>query len=582
MTQLYQGSIEDILEDWGFLSTEQKETIRDTAIKSGKTVDEILLNERIVPEEQFYRAKGKVLGIPYVNLAEMEIQSDAVALIPADVSKNYKFMAFAKDGNTLHVAMVQPDDFQALEALKFLTKNMSLRTEIHITSATSITETLSKVMGGISGEVESAIREFNEELEDAKKEVDGGGDRDVEKIVGEAPVTKAVAVILRHGIEGKASDVHVEPSNDNLRVRFRVDGLLYTSLLLPLKLHNSLISRIKILSNLKIDEQRLPQDGRFSTSAGGHEYDIRVSILPTIYGEKIVLRILDKSEGAVPFEKLGYNGKRLEHFKESLDRPYGLILITGPTGSGKSTTLYTAIDSICDPTLNIVTLEDPVEYRIAGANQSQINSDINFTFANGLRSILRQDPDTIMVGEVRDKETAELVVHAALTGHLVLSTLHTNDALGAIARLIDMGLEPFLLAAVLRLVGAQRLVRRLCEDCKKEVPIPEEFRDIINKVVSDIPESEKTTENQKNPKVLYEAQGCKECGGKGTKGRLAIVEIIPIVEKVRQQISRSETGDALYKTAMSEGFISMRQDGFLKALSGAVSLREVLEATSED
>lgn len=582
MTQLYQGSIEDVLTEWGFLSDEQKETLRDTAVKNGKTVDEILLNERIVPEEQFYRAKGKVLGIPYVNLAEIEIQQDAVSLIPVDVSKNYHFLAFAKDGNILHVAMVQPDDFQALEALKFLTKNTGLRTEIHITSATAIAETISKVMGGISGEVENAIRAFNEELEDVKKEVDGGGDRDVEKIVGEAPVTKAVAVILRHGIEGKASDIHVEPSTDNLRVRFRVDGLLYTSLLLPLKLHNSLISRIKILSNLKIDEQRLPQDGRFSTSAGGHEYDVRVSILPTVYGEKIVLRILDKSEGAVPFEKLGYNGKRLDNFKEALARPYGLVLITGPTGSGKSTTLYTAIDSICDPTLNIVTLEDPVEYRIAGANQSQINSEINFTFANGLRSILRQDPDTIMVGEVRDKETAELVVHAALTGHLVLSTLHTNDALGAITRLIDMGLEPFLLAAVLRLVGAQRLVRRLCNDCKKEVSIPEEFRDIINKVVSEIPESEKIEENQKNPKVLYEAQGCKECGGKGTRGRLAIVEIIPIADKVRQAISRRETGDELYKIVMSEGLISMRQDGFLKVLAGVVSLQEVLEATSED
>lgn len=268
--------------------------------------------------------------------------------------------------------------------------------------------------------------------------------------------------------------MHIEPTAENLRIRC-VDGLLYTSLLLPLKLHSALVSRIKILSNLKIDEQRLPQDGRFSTSAGGHEYDIRVSILPTVYGEKIVMRVLDKSQGAVPFENLGYVGLRLESFKEALARPHGLILITGPTGSGKSTTLYTAIDSVCEPTLNIVTLEDPVEYRIAGANQSQINSEINFTFANGLRSILRQDPDTIMVGEIRDKETAELAVHAALTGHLVLSTLHTNDAIGAIPRLIDMGLEPFLLAAVLRMVGAQRLVRRLCQVCKKKCRFPQNF-----------------------------------------------------------------------------------------------------------
>jgi type IV pilus assembly protein PilB len=581
MSQFNQGSIEDVLEEWGFLAVEQKETLRDTAVKSGRTIDELLLSERVVPEEQFYRAKGKVLGIPYINLADLELQADAVSVIAADVAKNYNFIAFAKDGTTLHVAMAQPDDFQALEALKFLTKNTGLKTEIHIASATSIMEALSKITGGITGEVQSAIREFNEELEDVRKDVNGD-DREVEKIVGEAPVTKAVAVILRHGIEGKASDVHIEPNAENLRVRFRVDGLLYTSLLLPLKLHNPLTSRIKILSNLKIDEQRLPQDGRFSTSAGGHEYDIRVSILPTVYGEKIVLRILDKSQGAVPFEKLGYTGVRLEHFKTALAKPHGLILVTGPTGSGKSTTLYTAIDSICDPTLNIVTLEDPVEYRIVGANQSQINSEINFTFANGLRSILRQDPDTIMVGEIRDKETAELAVHAALTGHLVLSTLHTNDAVGAIPRLIDMGLEPFLLAAVLRMVGAQRLVRRLCESCKKEVPIPPEFRDIINGVIATIPDSEKNEANQKDPKVLFEATGCKECGGKGTSGRVAVVEVIPITEDLRQAMMSRKSQVEMYKIVSKEGVLSMRQDGFLKALLGVASLREVLEVTSED
>ncbi len=576
-----QSFIEDILEEWGFLTTEQKDALKDASIKSGRSVEEIILNERVVPEEQMYRAKGKMLGIPYVDLPNIEVQPESVSLIPADVSKNYKFIAFAKDGETLHVAMAQPDDFQALEALKFLTKNTGLRTEIHIASETAIQEAISKTSGGITGEVETAIREFSQELEEVKKDVDGD-DRNVEKIVGDAPVTKAVAVILRHGIEGLASDIHIEPSNENLRVRFRVDGALYTSLLLPLKVHNPLISRIKILSNLKIDEQRLPQDGRFSTSAGGHEYDIRVSILPTVYGEKIVMRILDKSQGAIPFEKLGFSGLRLDNFKEALKRPHGLILITGPTGSGKSTTLYTAIDSIGDPTLNIVTLEDPVEYRIAGVNQAQINPEINFTFANGLRSILRQDPDIIMVGEVRDKETGELVIHAALTGHLVLSTLHTNDAIGALPRLIDMGLEPFLLAAVIRMLGAQRLVRRLCPFCKKETPIPAEFRDIITQVLKVIPDSEKVEENQKNPKVLYEAPGCKECGGKGTKGRIAIVEVIPAGEKIRQALVMRKSHDELVRIAVEEGYITMRQDGFLKALSGQVSLREVLEATSED
>lgn len=576
-----QIAVEDVLMEWGFLTPEQNETLIDTSVKSGRSVEEIILKERVVPEEQFYRAKGKALGIPYVDLKDMEIQPESLMIIPTDVSKNYHFIAFAKDGETLHVAMSQPDDFQALEALKFLTKNTGLNTEIHISSATGIEEALSKATGGISGEVETAIREFNEELEDVKKDA-GSDDRDVEKIIGDAPVTKAVAVILRHGIEGKASDIHIEPNNENMRVRFRVDGLLYTSLILPLKVHSPLISRVKILSNLRIDEQRLPQDGRFSTSAGGHEYDVRVSILPTVYGEKIVMRILDKSKGAVPFEKLGYTGRRLDYFKEALARPHGLIFITGPTGSGKSTTLYTAIDGISDATLNVVTLEDPVEYRIAGVNQSQINADINFSFGTGLRSILRQDPDVIMVGEVRDRETGELAVHAALTGHLVLSTLHTNDALGAIPRLIDMGIEPFLLSAVLRMTGAQRLVRRLCDNCKKTIPIPAEFRDMINAEVEKISDREKTEENQKNPTVLYEAEGCKECGGKGTKGRFAIVEVIPVGESIRQMIAKRGTYDDLQKLVLSEGHITMRQDGFLKVLSGLVSLREVLEATAED
>lgn len=575
------NSIEDILVEGGFLTNEQKEFIGDSVAKTGKSVEEIILSQRMVPEEQLFRAKGKYLGVPYLDLSSQEIQGDAVSAIPIETSKNYNFIPFAKDGQTLHVAMSEPDDFQALEALKFLTKNTGLKTEIHIASQTAVAEALAKASGGISGEVETAVREFNTELEEAKKEV-SGEDKDIEKVVGDAPVTKAVAVILRHGIEGKASDIHIEPSNDNLRVRFRVDGVLYTSLLLPLKIHNPLVSRIKILSNLRIDEQRIPQDGRFSTTAGGHEYDLRVSILPTVYGEKVVMRILDKSQGAIPFEKLGYSGKRLEDFKEALARPNGLVLITGPTGSGKSTTLFTAIDAINKPSMNVVTMEDPVEYRIAGANQSQVNSDISYTFASGLRSILRQDPDIIMVGEVRDKETGELVVHAALTGHLVLSTLHTNDAIGAIPRLVDMGIEPFLLAAVLRLVGSQRLVRKICESCKEEIPIPAEFVDLINNELKNIPDGDKVLENQKVPKVLYKGKGCKECGNKGTKGRLAITEVIPVDEKMREAVVQRATGDVLAKMARESGLISIRQDGFLKALAGLALFDDVLEATAGD
>lgn len=574
-------SIEEILEAWGFLTPEQRVSLRDAAARTGRPVEDILLSERMVPEEQVYRAKGEFLGIPYVDLRAQDVVPDALSVIPINAARTYTFVAFAKTESTIHIAMAQPDDFQALEALKFLTKNTGYRTEIHIASPTSIANVLAKAVGGLSGEVETAIREFSAEVEEAQKEV-AKEDREVEKIVGEAPVTKAVAVIIRHAIDGRASDIHIEPLPENVRVRFRVDGVLYTSLVLPTKVHDALVSRIKILSNLKIDEQRIPQDGRFSTAAGGHEFDFRVSIMPTVYGEKVAIRILDKSQGALPFETLGYVGRRLEDLKKALARPHGLILITGPTGSGKSTTLYTALDAINSPDVNIVSLEDPVEYHTEGANQTQVNPDVSLTFASGLRSILRQDPDVIMVGEIRDHETGNLVVHAALTGHLVLSTLHTNDAIGAIPRLIDMGIEPFLLAAILRLLGAQRLVKRICQNCKVEVPIPAEFRDMIKEMLRRIPESEKVEENQRNPRVLYKGKGCRECGGKGTKGRIALVEVIPVGEELRAATVARRTYDELISIAANQGFIAMRYEGLLKALAGLVLLTEVLEATAED
>ncbi len=575
-------SLEDILEQWGFLPPEQRERLRDFVARTGRTPEDLLLTENMVPEEQVARAKGELLGIPYVDLKLQDVEGSVLKTIPLNICQTYHFVPFALREGTIHVAMAQPDDFQALEALRFITKNTGFRTEIYITSPTGVATVLAKAIGGLTGEVATAIREFQAEVEEVQQELAKKEDRDVEKVIGEAPVTKAVAVIIRHAIEGRASDIHIEPSEENIRVRFRVDGVLYTSLILPVKVHDAIISRLKILSNLKIDEQRIPQDGRFSTSASGHDYDFRVSIIPTSFGEKVVLRILDKSQGAVPFEKLGYTKKRFAELARALERPYGLILITGPTGSGKSTTLFTALDTLNTPDVNVVTLEDPVEYHVAGVNQTQINPDIGFTFASGLRSLLRQDPDIIMVGEVRDQETASLVVHAALTGHLVLSTLHTNDAIGAIPRLIDMGLESFLLAAILRLLGSQRLVKRICPHCRVEIPIPPEFRDIITKEMGAIPESEKTEKNLRDPKVLYEGKGCRECGGKGTRGRLAIVEVIPIDEELRAATAQRKSQDELLKIALRQGWLTLRQDGFLKALSGHVPLTEVLDVTAED
>ncbi|TSC72840.1 MAG: type IV pilus assembly protein PilB [Parcubacteria group bacterium Gr01-1014_38] len=574
-------SVEEILVEWGYLTPEQRDALRDLMARTGRTADDLLLSERFVPEDQFARAKGVLLGIPYVDLRRTAIHPDAVKEISFEAARTYQFIPFAKEDNVLHVALAQPENFQALEALKFLTKKSGLSTQIHIATASAVEEALSKSLGGLHAEVATAIQEFSQEVEEAGR-LEKREERDLERILEEAPATKAVAVIIRYAIEGRASDIHIEPEPDNLRIRFRVDGVLHTSLVLPLKVHSAIASRIKILSNLKIDEQRLPQDGRFSTTAGGHEYDFRVSVMPTTLGEKVALRILDKSQGALPFETLGYRGRRKDDLLAALSRPYGLFLITGPTGSGKSTTLFTALDHLNKPDVNIVTLEDPVEYHVAGVNQTQVNPDIGLAFASGLRSILRQDPDIIMVGEIRDLETAELAVHSALTGHLVLSTLHTNDAVGAVPRLLDMGVEPFLLAAILRLVGAQRLVRRICPHCRVSVPLSDETRAILAVELRDVPTVEKAEENLRTPSTLAQGQGCTECGGTGTTGRIAIVEVVPVSEEFRNAIIRRASHDELRKLATAAGYLTMRQDGILKALAGEVPLEEVLGATSED
>jgi type IV pilus assembly protein PilB len=574
-------TLEEILAQWGFLTPEQRDALNELSVKTGRTVDDLILSERIVPEEQYARAKGVLLGLPYIDIRRAAIEPEAVREISAEAARTYQFIPFAREGNIIHVALAQPDDFQALEALKFLTKKSGLSAQVHIAAPSAVEEVLAKVLGGLRAEVATAIKDLGSEIEEAgplrKKD-----DRDVERILEEAPATKAIAVIIRYAIEGRASDIHIEPSDDNVRVRFRVDGVLHTSLVLPLKVHSALVSRIKILSTLKIDEQRLPQDGRFSTTAGGHEYDFRVSVMPTTMGEKVVLRILDKSQGAPPFETLGYSGKRKEDLVAALGRPHGLLLITGPTGSGKSTTLFTALDHLNEPGWNIVTLEDPVEYHVAGVNQTQVNPDVGLSFAAGLRSVLRQDPDIVMVGEIRDAETASLCVHAALTGHLVLSTLHTNDAVGAIPRLVDMGVEPFLLAAVIRLVGAQRLVQRVCKRCTASVPLAPTMQETIAKELKDVPADEKTEENQRRPTVHYRGSGCPECGGKGTTGRLAIAEVIPVDEKFRDAVVRRVPHDELGRLAQEARRITMRQDGILKALAGQISLEEVLEVTAED
>lgn len=574
-----QLTLEDLLVTRGLLKAAGMTHIRQRAQKELRSIEEIIREERLVFPEALAQVKAEFLGIPYVDLSKIKPSGEAMRDISRQAAATYRFVAFAERGKKLLVALENPDDFQALQAVKFIAKKRALEPELYLGSQEGIDNILG-ITAQLQAEIGGALKEFSQELEEAK--ITGKDEAELERFIEEAPVSKVVAVIIRHAIEGLASDIHIEPTPKELRVRYRIDGNLHTSLLLPAKVHDAVISRIKILSNLKIDETRLPQDGRFSTETDGRSFDFRVATMPTADGEKVVLRILDKSGGAPSFDELGLWGQQQAIFKEHLESPHGIILIAGPTGAGKSTTLYTSLSLLNTPEVNIVTLEDPVEYEIDGVNQTQVHPDIGLTFASGLRSQLRQDPDIIMVGEIRDKDTAELAVHASLTGHLVLATLHTNDAVGAVPRLIDMGVDPFLLTASLRLVAAQRLVVRLCPKCKQEIPIPAGVLEKVHKELSAVPDQYKKDPNQKNPRVMYVSPGCPHCQETGSIGRLAIFEVVPISRAMREVINESAEYDTLKEVARRDGDLTMRQDGLLKALAGHVQYEDVMRVTAKD
>lgn len=572
-------SLEDLLVVRGLLTAEQLAQARQRSEKEGLSVESIVHEERLVFPEAMAQVKAEFIGVPYIDVAKTKRKAEAMQDISRQAAATYRFFAFDQQEKRLLLAMESPDDFQALQAVKFIARKRGLEPEIYLSSKESIDRVLG-MTAELQAEIGGALKEFSKDLEEVK--VEGKKDEEIEKSIEEAPISKVVAVIIRHAIEGAASDIHIEPTERELRVRYRIDGNLHTSLLLPVKMHAAVISRIKILSNLKIDESRLPQDGRFSTTTEGRGFDFRVSTMPTAYGEKVVLRILDKSGGAPSFEELGLWGKQQKVYIQHLQAPHGIILMTGPTGSGKSTTLFTSMSMLNSPEVNISTLEDPIEYEIEGVNQTQVHPDIGLTFASGLRHILRQDPDVIMVGEIRDRETAELAIHAALTGHLVLSTLHTNDAIGAVPRLIDMGIDPFLLTASLRLLAAQRLVVRLCQKCKREVKLSATTARQIEVLLKDVPEDYKVEPNQRQPKVVYESPGCPACQEGTALGRLAIFEVVPITKTIRDTMSESAKYDTLITVARREGNLTMRQDGVLKALAGQVQYEDVLRVTTEE
>lgn len=506
-----------------------------------------------------------------------KVDKRTLSFIAEETARRYRMAPFEHDGSVFKVAMENPQDLEGLNVLRFLAEKEGVEVRTYQISKSKLENILAQYSG-----TEKALSEAIKSLGDDELLDEASGAGEEKSAFQDAPIAKLVQVIIGHAIDGRASDIHIEPIEGNYRVRFRVDGVLYASLILPVSVGKAVVSRIKILSNLKIDEKRKPQDGRFRVSERGNVVDLRVSTLPVVEGEKAVLRVLDKSAGLADLEKMGLSGRNYEVLTRKILEPYGIVLLTGPTGSGKSTTLYGFLSILNKEERNIVTLEDPVEYFLDGVNQSQVKPEIGYTFASGLRSILRQDPNVLMVGEIRDNETAELAIHAALTGHLVFSTLHTNDAIGAVPRLIDMGIEPFLLASSLQAIAAQRLVRRICVHCKEETPVPERVLAKIREFLGNISEEEINRYHVTlgETLVFFAGKGCAECNNTGYKGRIAIHEVLEITDALRVVIAERRGSEAEVKDiAKKQGMTTMKQDGFLKALRGETTIAEVERVT---
>lgn len=560
----------------GIITLEDAAKIKQDAKKQGVSFEDALYRHG-VSEKDVADAKGELTGYPVKSLMGQRVPFEVLKNIPEESARHYRMIPLRKAEGYLEVGMLNPEDVVSQEALKFLGSRLGMPIKIFVITPSDF-ETVLDQYRSLSGEVTKALSEFEKELE-RMGSVKVGEGREVEHpsiIVEEAPITKMVGVIIQHAVEGRASDIHIEPGRKDTRVRFRVDGVLHTSLNLPKHVHNALVTRIKVMTNLKIDETRIPQDGRFNTAIGERSIDFRVSTFPTSFGEKVVIRILDPAGGITSLQELGLTGRNLYLAEENIKRPYGLILITGPTGSGKSTTLYAMLRSLNREGVNIVSLEDPIEYYIEGISQSQVRPEIGYTFATGIRHILRQDPDIIMVGEIRDKETAALAVHAALTGHLVLATLHTNNAIGVIPRLIDMGVDPFLIAPTLVLAIAQRLVRTLCPDSKKKVKLSGKIKEVIAKEISAMPQKVREEVESNMPEAIYKSEVSPLCP-KGTRGRTGIFEVLAMTPQLEKIILSSPSEAKIQTEATRQEMLTMRQDGILKVLKGEIGLEELLE-----
>ncbi len=565
----------------GLLKEGQIAEIEKIALdKYAGSVDQALLDFNI-NEQKILEAKAALFNIPSKEIDPKTVSPSTLKLIPVDAARIYHFVPIGVSDSAIEIGIIDPENVQAMDALTFITARINKPFKLFLITASAYNKLL-EMYEGLGNEVDQALSELDNEIADGDSEgvtvetniktSDTLKPGEEERIVEDAPIIKIVAVILRHATEGQASDIHIENVGDKVKVRFRVDGVLHTSLVLPINVYNGVVARIKILAKLRLDEKRKPQDGGFSAKIDGRKIDFRVSTMPSYYGEKIVMRILDSQRGIFPVDSLDLSEDNLALVRDALKKPYGLILITGPTGSGKTTTLYSMLGELDHEEKNIVSLEDPVEYHIDGINQSQVTPEIGYTFASGLRSILRQDPDIIYVGEIRDKETAELAIQAALTGHLVLSTLHTNSSVGAIPRLIDMGIDPYLIAPTLTLCIAQRLARRIYPGSKHEIPIDDATRIIIDKQFADLPPQFK--EKLKLDGSVYEAIPSPECPS-GMRGRIPVFEMFSIDKAMQEVILKRPQEQEIYKLARERGMLSIREDAILKALKGDIPFQEV-------
>jgi type IV pilus assembly protein PilB len=555
------------------LTTPVAAEVLNKSIKTNVLPEDILLSENLIKPAELMTVKSQIYNLPLADLEGKRINDSILDLIPQEVAENYQVIAFDRVGKEVYVGLVNPQNFKAQEAIDFLAQKGGFKIKYFLISPANFKNAFKKyqVLKEEVKEVLSGISETSALMEQVSEK----GTGDMEQVIKSAPVSKMVLVIIRHAIDGRASDIHIEPTIKDSKVRYRIDGILRTSLVLPKYIHSAVVARIKVLANLKLDETRKPQDGRIRLNIEGRDIDFRVSTLPLVEGEKVVLRILDSNATVPTLDQLGFNSTHIKIIEEAIKRPHGLALLTGPTGSGKTTTLYTILIMLNQEGTNIITLEDPIEYYINGVNQSNINPEIGYTFASGLRAILRQDPNVVMLGEIRDKETTELVIHASLTGHLILSTLHTNDAIGAIPRLIDLGGEPFLLSSILNLVIAQRLARKICPDCKQPVSIPDTLMARVKSQLASIP-PEYLAGVDTNNLIFYRGVGCAHCGNLGYRGRVAVAEVFAVTPELREIINQGGDNLALSKYLAAHEFISLTQDCLIKALQGSTTLDEVM------